>query len=320
MGTSSEKQMSCSETPRSTAGEIALAHICVCVCTYRRPELLSRLFEGLAEQHTDGLFSYSIVIADNDYLELGRPVVEAFASGSPVAVRYYVEPRQNIALARNRAIENAHGDFVALIDDDEFPEKDWLLNLFKACTQYNVSGVLGPVKRHFDEKPPTWILKGRFYDRPTGRTGSPVDWPNARTGNVLLKTEVFPAGEPPFRPEFRAGEDQDFFRRMIEREHRFIWCNEAVVYEVVPPTRWKRSFMLRQALLRGATASLQPTLGRRGIAKSLIAVPAYLALLPFACFAGHHWFMTLLVKICDHLGKLLALAGINPIREQYVTR
>jgi hypothetical protein len=29
--------------------------------------------------------------------------------------------------------------------------------------------------------------------------------------------------------------------------------------------------------------------------------------------------MTLLVKLCDHLGKLLALVGINPIREQYVT-
>jgi hypothetical protein len=29
--------------------------------------------------------------------------------------------------------------------------------------------------------------------------------------------------------------------------------------------------------------------------------------------------MTLLVKMCDHLGKLLALVGINPIRGHYVS-
>jgi hypothetical protein len=29
--------------------------------------------------------------------------------------------------------------------------------------------------------------------------------------------------------------------------------------------------------------------------------------------------MKLLVSLCDHLGKLLAVVGINPIRDQYVT-
>jgi hypothetical protein len=29
--------------------------------------------------------------------------------------------------------------------------------------------------------------------------------------------------------------------------------------------------------------------------------------------------MTILVKLCDHLGKLLALVGIHPIKEAYVS-
>jgi hypothetical protein len=134
-----------------------------------------------------------------------------------------------------------------------------------------------------------------------------------------MKREVFRVVYQPFRQEFRAGEDKDFFRRAIEKGHVFVWCNEAVVYEVVPPARWKRTFMLRQALLRGASARLQPTLGARDIAKSVIAVPTYTTALPFALVLGHHWFMTLLIKLCDHLGKLLALLGINPIKEPYVT-
>jgi hypothetical protein len=50
-------------------------------------------------------------------------------------------------------VENADGDFIAFIDDDEFPVNNWLLALFDTCNQYNVDGVLGPVRRHFDEKP-----------------------------------------------------------------------------------------------------------------------------------------------------------------------
>jgi hypothetical protein len=41
--------------------------------------------------------------------------------------------------------------------------------------------------------------------------------------------------------------------------------------------------------------------------------------LPFAAMVGHHKFMTVLVSLCDHLGKLLAVFGLNPIKEQYVT-
>ena len=294
-------------------------HISVCVCTYKRPEFLKRLLNALGEQETGGLFTYSIVVADNDRLQSGEAVVEDFRKSHSVAIRYCVEGRQNIALARNQAIENADGDFVAFIDDDEFPAGNWLLNLFRACEQYQVDGVLGPVRRHFDETPPKWIVKGEFYERPIHPTGLPVLWSLGRTGNVLLRKTVFTPGEPPFRPEFRHGEDQDFFRRAIASGRRFIWCSDAIAYEVVPPVRWKRTFMLKKALLRGATAALHPTLGAADILKSVIAVPASALALPFALILGQHRFMTLLVKLCDHLGKLLALLGINPIREQYVT-
>jgi len=294
-------------------------HISVCVCTYKRPEFLKRLLNALGEQETGGLFTYSIVVADNDRLQSGEAVVEDFRKSHSVAIRYCVEGRQNIALARNQAIENADGDFVAFIDDDEFPAGNWLLNLFRACEQYQVDGVLGPVRRHFDETPPKWIVKGEFYERPIHPTGLPVLWSLGRTGNVLLRKTVFTPGEPPFRPEFRHGEDQDFFRRAIASGRRFIWCSDAIAYEVVPPVRWKRTFMLKKSLLRGATAALHPTLGVADILKSVIAVPAYALALPFALILGQHRFMTLLVKLCDHLGKLLALLGINPIREQYVT-
>jgi hypothetical protein len=55
------------------------------------------------------------------------------------------------------------------------------------------------------------------------------------------------------------------------------------------------------------------------ILKSIVAVPAYAAALPMVFVLGHHRFMALLIKLCDHLGRLLALLGIRVIREPYVT-
>jgi succinoglycan biosynthesis protein ExoM len=290
-------------------------HICVCICTYNRPQFLKRLLQDLGGQDTRGLFTYSVVVADNDYLQSAKTVVSDFAAAASIPIRYCLEPRRNIALARNKAIENATGDFIAFIDDDEFPAKDWLLTLYKTCNEYDVDGVLGPVKRHFNEEPPKWVLRGKFYERSTHATGTVVKWGEGRTGNLLLKTRVLERGAQLFRAEFPTAEDQDFFRRMIEKGHSFIWCNEAVAYEVVPPIRWKRTVMLRRALFRGAVTLLHPTFGARDIAKSVIAVPAYLAALPFALVLGQHRFMDLLIRLFDHLGKLFALLGINPIKE-----
>jgi len=313
----------CLPTPVSQSQVTPMAcqqpHVGVCVCTFRRPQLLQRLLNALADQETGGLFTYSVVVVDNDELQTAKVVVDEFAAGSGITAKYCVEPRQNIALARNMAIQNVEGDFVAFIDDDEFPTHRWLVTLFEACRTFAVDGALGPVKPHFDSNPPKWIVDGKFYERPTYPTGFVIDGSKGRTGNVLLRRQLFAISEQPFRPEFLTGEDQDFFRRMIEKGHTFIWCNEAVAYEVVPPVRWSRRFMLRRALLRGANSRLHPSCDALDIAKSVVAVPTYAALSPFALLLGQGRFMICIVKMFDHLGKLLALIGFNPIKQAYVT-
>jgi len=305
--------------PTLVAVPAGTKHISVCVCCYKRPDLLKRLLASLDAQDTGGRFTYSIVVADNDHLKSSKPVVSEFSAASTVPIKYCVEPQRNIPLARNKAVENADGEFIAFIDDDEFPVKNWLLTLFDTCNQYHVDGVLGPVRRHFDEAPPRWLAKSNLYQRRINPTGTTVHWLEARTGNALVKKEVFTAGEPAFRPEFRAREDEDFFRRKIEQGCSFVWSADAVAYEVVPPARWKRTYMLRKALFWGQSARLQPSCGPLNIAKSCIAVPVYTVALPLALLLGHHRFMTLLVKLFHHLGKLLGLLGIDPIREPYVT-
>jgi hypothetical protein len=122
-----------------------------------------------------------------------------------------------------------------------------------------------------------------------------------------------------FSPEFHRAGDQDFFRRMIAKGRVFIWCNEAVAYEVVPPIRWTRGFMLKRALLRGTIRMQHPTSRGRKIAKALVAVPAYTIALPFSLVLGHDKFMKVLIRLCDHSASLLTSVGIKPVRSQLIT-
>src|SRR5438128_1239084 len=173
-------------------------HIGVCICTYKRVGCLKRLLAELGAQETGGRFTYSIVVADNDREQSAAPIVNTFAAQSNIRVTYCVEPRQNIALTRNTAIQHADGDFIAFIDDDEWPTRRWLLTLFSACRDCDADGALGPVKPDFAEPPPQWVVDGKFYDRPTYPTGFVIDWRKGRTGNVLLKRRIFEGEERPF--------------------------------------------------------------------------------------------------------------------------
>jgi glycosyltransferase involved in cell wall biosynthesis len=281
--------------------------------------LLKRLLETLQEQETDGLFTFSIVVADNDSQRSAESLVSSFAANSQITVKYCMQPQQNISLTRNRALECANGDLIAFIDDDEFAMKRWLLTLFTVLKQYDVDGVLGPVKPYFDEKAPKWVIKGKFYDRPSYKTGFVIDWTKGRTGNVLLKRSIFTGLDQPFSPEFHRAGDQDFFRRMIAKGYTFIWCDEAVAFEVVPPSRWTRAFMLKRAFLRGTIGMQHPTTRVRRIIKAVIAVPVYLVALPFSIVLGQHTFMSLLIKTCNHLATLMTFVGIKPVRNQLLT-
>jgi len=294
--------------------------ISVCVCTYKRPPQLKRLLESLDEQVTKGLFKFSIAVVDNDVRESARSVVGALAERMSVPTTYGVEPRQNIALARNASVRMATGALLAFIDDDEVASSNWLLALYEVLIESLADGVLGPVVPTFEKGAPAWAVKGGVFRRPTFHTGRVIDWTAAAIGNALLKREVLLELDGPFRPEFGAGgEDRDLFRRAMSRGRVFVWSADAVCYEHVPPERTRIVIQLRRALLRGKMALRGQGGGWRGIAKSAIAVGVYALALPLCLLMGSQVLVTCLVKSFDHLGKLLAACGINVVSDKYIT-
>jgi succinoglycan biosynthesis protein ExoM len=273
--------------------------------------------EELSCQRTDGLFTWSVVIVDNDANRSALSVVSNFAATSTFPVHYVVEPKQNIAMARNRALENATGEYVAFIDDDELPDKNWLLNLLKACEIYHADGVLGPVKPRFEHDCPLWATRGGFFERPDYPTGYELKWPETRTGNVLFKTDILDKNENPFMTDFdTTSEDTDFFRRMMQKGRFFVWCSEAIVHELVPPSRCSRTYLLKRALLRGANFQKHPTNRVRNMIKSIMAVPCYTLFLPLFLLLDHDLFLNYLIKLFDHLSRIASFFGWKMLQKR----
>ena len=295
------------------------SHICVCICTFKRPELLKRLLSKLEAQRTEDLFTYSVVVVDNDENESGKEVALDAQAKMKLRIDYYVEPERSISLARNKSVRNAKGNLIAFIDDDEFPEDHWLLSNYRALLASGADGVLGPVKPHFEGDVPSWLVKSGLLERKSFETGEVIrDSRYTRTGNVLLWKRLFDQEGGSFDPTYgkSGGGDAVFFKRMMEKGKTFVWCDEACVYETVPADRQRKIYYVRRAFTRGMTEAWGAPFLSLSTIKSALAIVIYTLSLPFLLLFSHHFFMRYLVKDCDHLAKILAYLGIRPVGER----
>ena len=264
-------------------------------------------------------FTYSIVIVDNDILETARDIVNNWQHQSSIKLSYDVEPVANISSARNRAVQNATGDLIVFIDDDEFPDPNWLLELVNAYFQFQVDGVLGPVIPLYEGTPPKWLVKSGLCNRKSFPTGTILqNVKDMRTGNVLFDKNIFKSDRVPFDLEFgrTGGEDSEFFTRKLQEKRSFVWCNEACVYEIVPIERQNLKFFVRRALVLGTTAASQEGFLSIGTIKSIVAMILYTFSLPVLLLIGYHLFINVFIKDCNHIAKILAHLGLKLAHER----
>jgi len=297
-------------------------HIGVCICTYKRPRLLAPLLEKLGRQRTEGMFFFSLHVVDNDPMKSAEGPVAEFARRSKVPVTYDNETVQNIALTRNRAVRAAEGNILAFLDDDELPVDDWLIQLYLSFRRSGAAGVLGPVRPSFPPEAPAWLIKSRLCDRPSHVSGTVLNYLQTRTGNILFDRSIINAEDTPFPPERgrTGGEDIAFFRTMMARGHVFIWCEEAPVYEIVLPERFKRAYYIQKSLrIGGLSGAKIHDLGSgkwRVLFRSGCATAGYGFLSAVSALIGQHVFMRHFTRAVYHLGRIVGGLGFVPIRER----
>jgi glycosyltransferase involved in cell wall biosynthesis len=103
--------------------------ISVVICTRDRPEQLANCLRQFEPQEYP---RFEVVVVDNAPSgDAVRAVVREMREKrpGPVTYRYVVEPRPGLSWARNAGIAAASGEIIAFIDDDEEPDRHWLVGL-----------------------------------------------------------------------------------------------------------------------------------------------------------------------------------------------
>ena len=221
----------------------------ICVATYKRPKLIVKTLQSLLGQDVRDDVEFRIIVIDNDASCSAREVVHQISGVSDIEIIYDVEPRQNIALARNKGFTHVDADYFVCVDDDEWVVEKWLMALLEASEKYNADVVFGPVEEILPENVPPWIIEGGYFKRKQYEDGKLVK--HGGTGNVLIKTSIIK--EPPFNEMFglTGGSDTELFHKLYQKGYKLIWCNKAVAMENVMQKRLSLKWLLMRAYRGG---------------------------------------------------------------------
>ncbi|HET7599918.1 MAG TPA: glycosyltransferase, partial [Gemmatimonadales bacterium] len=171
---------------------------------------------------------------------------------------YAAEPRPGLAAVRNRLLELAPpgAAALALIDDDEVPEPDWLDALIAEWRRTGAGIVAGRVEPHFPEPVPEWVRRGPFFRTARQLTGAPTR--RGGSCNCLIDARVFRTLGLRFDESYSesGGEDTHYFWSVAAMGERVVWCDDAVVTEWIPRERATVRWLARREFREGGTVAL----------------------------------------------------------------
>jgi succinoglycan biosynthesis protein ExoM len=180
----------------------------------------------------------------------------------------------------------------------------------------HADGVLGPVLPHFPAGAPKWLEKSGLCERPRNTSGSPIRYKDLRTGNALFQCHVFEEDGIWFDPSRgHGGEDGEFLSRQINRGRKFVWCDEAIVFETVSKERWPAKYYLKRNFTIGAMAGEYHRRLRnmKAVLIDFFLLLGYSAMMPFSLLGGKHIWMKVLAKTYYHAGCLLSFLNLTHV-------
>ncbi|MBP5406285.1 glycosyltransferase family 2 protein [bacterium] len=136
--------------------------ISVAVCTYNRADVLPKCLESLTNQNI-GSDLFEVLIIDNNSTDNTKKIADDFYEKYN-NFRYVFETRQGHSQARNRAIAEAKGKYLAYIDDDETVNREFIQSILACFNETNADVVGGRLLSWIDSAEVPIFYNPRLYD------------------------------------------------------------------------------------------------------------------------------------------------------------
>ncbi|MEM9806455.1 MAG: hormogonium polysaccharide biosynthesis glycosyltransferase HpsE [Cyanobacteria bacterium P01_D01_bin.56] len=132
-------------TESSTTSTQACLNITVVIPTYNGAERLPQVLDRLKQQIAIDDLQWEVIVCDNNSCDRTANVVTEYQNAwlDQISLRYCFVAEQGAAFARQRGVEEACGQIVAFLDDDNLPALDWLTNVYQFAEDYPRAGAFG---------------------------------------------------------------------------------------------------------------------------------------------------------------------------------
>lgn len=201
--------------------------VSVIIPTYNGDRYLSQAIDSVLSQTYS---NYEIIIVDDGSTDNTPNIIQHFVEihNNPSVIHYITQSNQGVAAARNRGIQEARGEFIALLDQDDvfLPEK------------------LGHQVACFDANPNVAIVNSgwRLIDQNNYHISDIEPWhnlPDLTLETWIKRTPILPSSlmfrreswqqVGGFNSQFNGVDDVDFIWRLASQEYAAIWLPEITV-------------------------------------------------------------------------------------------
>lgn len=217
------------------------------VCTYKRPKMLENCLKHI-EQLKIGDLNVSVIVVNNDTIELSDIITSKQYS---LPVQFTQSLTRGIPHARNEVLKFAdegNYEYCLFLDDDEYPNENWVTELVNKALTSNAHVVQGEVYNDYEYRP--WIFKPLLKNLKFNYAlnSSPQ---NISTCNVLMVRELFSKDKFALKFDQRyaltGGSDKEFFKQAILLHSiKTTYSSKAFVYEKIPKSRTTLAWFIKR--------------------------------------------------------------------------
>jgi glycosyltransferase involved in cell wall biosynthesis len=119
----------------------SLFDLSLVICTRNRATRLAETLKRVSAMRSQ--LKWELIVADNGSTDGTSAVVQEFAASCDHPVQLIVNPGRGVSCAKNAGWQSAKADVVVCIDDDCYPEQDYLDAIFAPFTKDPKLGFVG---------------------------------------------------------------------------------------------------------------------------------------------------------------------------------
>ncbi|MBU4017516.1 glycosyltransferase [Patescibacteria group bacterium] len=243
--------------------------VSVAICTYNRSKYLQTCLDSLAHQENVDPKDYELLIIDNNSTDNTKDITTGYINKYPsIKIRYHLEQKIGLSHARNKAIKEARGKYIAYIDDDGIAYPDWIYQIIEFTRRHpHIMAFGGPSYRYAEIPIPKW---------------APPDYGNVDLGdkekevtkhivgcNMIFKKSLFEKLDG-FNPSLGMvgksmgyGEEDEIFIKMIKFHLPMMYSPHIKIKHLLPSYKLNMFWELKSRFIKVQTLIFsQKRLGR----------------------------------------------------------